>query len=485
MPATTFSEIIAHLPAFKNTVQSTSTHSTSRLLYARVFYHADHNSEPTKVEYLEIDSSPEFLAPVCLAARARKLEDLRPGEKQPRGHVLEAFPAWDSFEAHWPGEPMEFRSPLWLVMLCRLRDEAISPHIEQLQRIPFFADHESEIPNFTKLECERAIDDQLECFRFQRRAFFPSYECWFKWECWSRAGSWLKGKITPKTACKILGLDVAVHQDTMQRTLKACRDAAKTHSAGNEAEWIDAATPLKPHMTPQNALVASVMEPYVTPTLMGGDPDLFIPKDPGCVHAANLSDFDKQLKEPPRAMWWWRSLIPLHKGSDELLDLFLQNWARSAFFYEFRCRINRGKEQPWFGVPWVTLDHVQRAILRAVWPLEVSGPKTIIRPIPPALSEFGKLPRITSQISYDLETTTDGAVLEQMGTMLKKERQKRKIPAFRKGEGRVQTDYRWKILEAMDEAFYMGQTLLPGDRTGKSAIDKQYKAACNAAGIKS
>lgn len=169
-------------------------------------FHAS-DSHSARVEHLEIDSSPEFRAPVYLASRKRRLEDLRRGEMRPQGHVLEAFPTWNSFEAHEPGMPMEFLAPLWLVMLCRLRDEAVSPHTEQFQRIPFFADEEPEKPNFTKLGCKGVIDDQKECFRFQRRAFFPSYEKWFEWECWSRAASWLKGKVTPKAACKILDVD--------------------------------------------------------------------------------------------------------------------------------------------------------------------------------------------------------------------------------------------------------------------------------------
>jgi hypothetical protein len=466
MPALSFSDVLAQLSRNKPATQA-SPARTSAVLYATTFSRTD--DEPHDApRYLEITTAPDACCAVYLT--------LSEG-------TLEAWPSAPDLDAMPQGEPVEFYAPLWLVMLCRLCEEAISPHIESLRRIPFFADDPPSPPNFRRLRCEAVIDDHIENFRFQRRAFFPSREKWFEWECWSHAGSWLKNKISPSRACDVIEVDTGTHRETMQQTLKACASAAKAHVKLNEDEWIDAATPLTPPLTQANAVVNSVMEPYVTPPLLGGDPDLQLPKDTDCIHATAFTSPDKRIQEPPRALWWWRKLNSRDERPDDLSDLFLQNWARSAFLYEYRCRRNRKTENPWFGVPWITLDHVQRAILRELWPPEVAGPKTVVRPSVPALSSFGKLSRFTLQITFDLATMSDGAIIEQVQAILKQERSNRNCPAFTQGKGRVQNIYRWSILEAMDEAFYKGQTLLGKDRTGKSAIEKSYKEACEEACI--
>jgi hypothetical protein len=466
MPAISFSNLLAQFSGNKAAALA-SPARTSTLLYATTYSRAD-DALHDPPRYFEITTAPDADCAVYLT-----LSD----------GTLEAWPSAYDPDAMPQGEPTEFHAPLWLVMLCRLCEESISPHIESLHRIPFFEGDQPNRPNFTKLRCGQVLDDLIENFRFQRRAFFPSREKWFEWECWSHSGSWLKNKISPSRACEIIEVDTGTHRETMRQTLKACASAAKAHIKLSENEWIDAATPLTPPFTPANAVVNSVMEPYVKPPLLGGDPDLQLPRDPDCIHAAAFTTPDKRIQEPPRAFWWWQKLKSRDEWPDDLSDLFRQNWARSAFLYEFRCRRNRKNERPWFGVPWITLDHVQRAILRELWPPEVAGSKTVVRPSVSALSNFGKLSRFPLQIQVDLATMSDGAIIEQVQAILKQERINRNFPGFTQGQGRVQTDYRWSILEAMDEAFYKGQTLLAKDRTGKAAIEKSYKAACEEAGI--
>lgn len=463
MPALSFSNLLARLSGNKAAALA-SPARTSTLLYATTFSRAD-DALHVPPRCIEIITALDADRAVYLT-----LSD----------GTLEAWPSAYDPDAMPQAEPTEFYAPLWLVMLCRLCDEAISPHVESLRRIPFFADEQPAQPNFKRLRCEEVIDDLIENFRFQRRAFFSSREKWFEWECWSHAGSWLKNKISPSRACEIIGVDSGIHRETMRQTLKTCASAAKAHVKLNEDEWIDAATPLTPPLTQANAVVDSVMEPYVKPPLLGGDPDLQLPKNADCIHAAEFTSPGKRIQEPPPALWWWQEL---GEWPDDLSDLFLQNWARSAFLYEYRCRRNRKSEHPWFGVPWVTLGHVQRAILRELWPPEVAGAKTVVRSSVPAVSDFGKLSRFTLQIPVDLATMSDGSIIEQAEAILKQERINRNSPAFTKGQGRVQNVYRWSILKAMDEAFYKGQTLLAKDRTGKAAIEKSYKAACEEAGV--
>lgn len=397
--------------------------------------------------------------------------------------ALEAWPSIPDIDAFPVGKPTPFIAPLWLTMLHHLCTSAVKPNIDGFNCIPFLEDPDPTKPNFTQVACRQIVDDQLEKFRFNRRAFFPSHTEWFEWECWSRAKSWLRGKITAQQACTALEVDVATHEAAMREVLKKCRSSSRSLAAKNSDEWIDANSPLTPPAIQSDAVVGSVMKLFVNPPQLGGDPDLVFPRDAGCIHTLSFPDPDTTRMEPPKNMWWWRSLNSPDDWSDDLHELFVQNWARSAFFYEYRCRRNRMNEAPWFGVPWPTLNHVQRAILRSLWPPLVGGSQTIVRPVTPALSDFGNLSQITLQISVDLSTMSDGVIIEHVERMLKAERKKRNLSSFSKGEGRAQQTFRWKVLEAMDEAFYSDYTLSGSDRTGKTAVEKSYLEACKVAQI--
>jgi hypothetical protein len=78
---------------------------------------------------------------------------------------------------------------------------------------------------------------------------------------------------------------------------------------------------------------------------------------------------------------------------------------------------------------------------------------------------------------------SDAAITDQVKKMLTGLREARGFPTAVRGKGAVQTAYRWRALEAMDEAFYKNSTLLAKDRTAKSEVEKSYKEACEAAGV--
>lgn len=464
MPELSFLDLLAQLTGATPTARAFSARSRSTLLYATPHFRpdADRFERPS---YFLMSATPNAGCPIYLTVK---------------GARIEAIPFVPDLDAMPFGDPKPFEAPLWLVKLCGLCEQAIRPHLENLGRIPFY-EEEDEKPNFTKVRCEQVIEDQVECFRYLRRAFFPSYETWFEWECWSRPKGWLENEFDPAAACAALAVP-GTHRRTMSKVLRSCRAALRKQPLQAE-EWIDVDSPLKPPVTQENAVVASVMEKYVDPTPIIGDPDIEFPRDSEREWGAYLPDYDKSRREPPKSFWWWRKLDSRDNCSEELFELFFQNWARSAFFYEYRCRRNRTTEQPWCGAPWVTLNHIQRAILRELWPPEVAGPRTFVRPIVPAVSNYGGLSRETLQVPVDLETMSDAAILEQVQKNLTSLRVARGFPTAKKGGGVVPTSYRWKILEAMDDAFYKDQTLLAKDRTGKSAIEKRYKEACAEAGI--
>jgi len=465
MPELSFLDLLAQLTGATPTARSFSARSRSTLLYATPHFRpdADRFERPS---YFLMSATPNAGVPLYLTIK---------------GARIEAIPFVPDLDAMPFGDPKSFEAPHWLVKMSGLCEQAIRPHLENLGRIPFFEEEEGK-PNFTKVRCEQVIEDQVESFRYQRRAFFRSYEAWFEWECWSRSESWLKKEIDPESACAALLVEPGAHKKTMGKVLRSCRSALRKQPLHTE-EWIDVDSLLKPPVTQQNAVVASVMEKYVDPTCIIGDPDLVFPKDSECEWSACLPGFNKSRNAAPQSLWWWRKLNSRDDSSDELCELFFQNWARSAFFYEYRGRRNRSTEQPWCGAPWVTLNHIQRAVLRELWPPEVAGPRTFVRPIVPAVSNYGALSRETLQIPVDLGTMSDAAILEQVQKNLTGLRAARGFPTVKQGGGGVSTSYRWKILEAMDDAFYKNQTLLAKDRTGKSKIEKRYKEACAEAGI--
>lgn len=460
-----FSELLARLAGRKSMPKSASRKTDGLWLYAQPHYAPD-DDRLERVLYFLVTAQVEAECPIYLTTLKGRLE---------------AVPFVPDLDAMPSGGPVPLDAPLWLVNLCRLCEEAVLPHIEDLRRIPFLSDDDDK-PNFARVRCEQIIHDQIECFRYRRRAFFPSYEAWLQWECWSRAESWLTRQIEPEEACKMVGVDPQVQQSLMGKTLRACRSELAKRRVQTE-ECVDAASSVGPTVTQGNAVVASVMQRYVDPSVMIGDADLSLPKDTECVWRPTFPDFDNRRKTPISPLWWWRKLNSREECSDDLHELFFQNWARSAFLYEYRCRRNRATEQPWCGVPWAALDPIQRAILRELWPPETAGPRTFVRPITPDISEFGKLSRVTLQIPVDLATMSDKAILGQVQAELTKLRKIRRFPTAAQGEGAVQTAYRWRVLEAMDEAFYGNSTLLAKDRSAKSTVEKEYKKACEKSGI--
>lgn len=192
-------------------------------------------------------------------------------------------------------------------------------------------------------------------------------------------------------------------------------------------------------------------------------------------------------------IWWWRTIY--ERASLEELNAFIDNWERSAFFYEFRARLKPKDGLPsWrgFGRPWAALDHSQRGILYYLWPPSPVGGRLRISPRPRSVSSYLKyvlkvdFARPLDEIVDEVKTTWKALQPELVHLLgiaappipAKKPSSKRSLAAT--------IPEKWSLLEALDAQHWLGSahyTLLKDDRVTYTRQVEDYQAACSEAGI--
>ncbi len=192
-------------------------------------------------------------------------------------------------------------------------------------------------------------------------------------------------------------------------------------------------------------------------------------------------------------IWWWRTVY--EHSSPEELEVFIDNWERSAFFYEFRARLKPKDGLPsWrgFGRPWADLDHSQRGILYYLWPASPIGSRLRIAPRPRSVSSYLKymlkvdfarpLDEILAEVKISWKALQPELVhLLGIGAP--------PIPTNKQSSNRCLTapmPEKWSLLEALDANHWLGAahyTLSKDDRVTYTRQVKAYQAACREAGI--
>jgi len=79
---------------------------------------------------------------------------------------------------------------------------------------------------------------------------------------------------------------------------------------------------------------------------------------------------------PPHDLWWWKGYVD-RTWSDEEINLFSDNWSRSAFAYELFAR--KSFPLQWFAFkrPWHKLTFSMRALLQMALDIDVPGRDTL------------------------------------------------------------------------------------------------------------
>lgn len=192
-------------------------------------------------------------------------------------------------------------------------------------------------------------------------------------------------------------------------------------------------------------------------------------------------------------MWWWNNLYE-HADSDQL-EHFLDNWERSAFFYEFRARLKQKDDVPsWegFGLPWNALDQTQRGILYYLWsPMHIGDHFRVIeRP-----RNYASLFKYTLRVNFarpldevlrDVKTKWNSLAPELvhlLGVGVPTAVSKKRATNHSKA-GKVPG--KWLLLEAMDQKQYLGSAghVLPKiDKIYYNRQLAEYQTACKSAGI--
>jgi hypothetical protein len=79
---------------------------------------------------------------------------------------------------------------------------------------------------------------------------------------------------------------------------------------------------------------------------------------------------------PPHDLWWWKGYVD-HTWSDEEINLFSDNWSRSAFAYELFARKSFPLQWFVFKRPWHKLTFSMRALLQVALDIDVPGRDTL------------------------------------------------------------------------------------------------------------
>ncbi len=168
-------------------------------------------------------------------------------------------------------------------------------------------------------------------------------------------------------------------------------------------------------------------------------------------------------------IWWWRQMLE-YPG---MLPYFLDDWEESAFFYVFRARKIASTSKPpvwdWFSVPWIDLDHTQKAILYHLCAPadQVSedhiGTKRNHKPI---------------YVKIDLNRSLDRV----LGDVEKLWARKEKSSAA----SNLKLHSRWTLLESMDLRRYFDQNppqLEKAERVTLKREEGKYVELCRIAGV--
>lgn len=190
-------------------------------------------------------------------------------------------------------------------------------------------------------------------------------------------------------------------------------------------------------------------------------------------------------------LWWWRRLDSVNQPKE--FSQFTGIWERSAFFYEFRARLQSKNKFPlWegFSRPWWDLDQTQRGILYYLWPPDLEGPN-----VPPErprqVSDF-----LRFMIKVDFAKPLDEVVedVRQIWERLEPELthlwgigQNRESNTSDKPESipAQKLEGKWAMLEALDRERHFGVRLPAVANTTKNRQMKYYLEACQEAGIPS
>ncbi|WP_146850652.1 hypothetical protein [Brevifollis gellanilyticus] len=181
-------------------------------------------------------------------------------------------------------------------------------------------------------------------------------------------------------------------------------------------------------------------------------------------------------------LWWWRCLNSPEGKQD--LNLFLRQWERNAFFYEFRARIRSLTVYPeWeaFCCPWGGLDTTQKVILYYFCPPRGYVPESrwmfhhdhsrflvevdFARPLDAVLSDVK-----TRWEMFEPELTHLWGIAEGYQ------------PAGPSAHA-LTLPPRWALLEALDRRHYLGLKLLNCEHTLLRRQMDLYKTDCEEAGI--
>jgi|GEM_PF-2888757 len=167
-------------------------------------------------------------------------------------------------------------------------------------------------------------------------------------------------------------------------------------------------------------------------------------------------------------IWWWRQMLE-YPG---MLANFLNDWDESAFFYEFRARKITTSTTPlwdWFSVPWIDLDHTQKAILYHLCSQEdhVSEGQIGTKPNPKPIYARIDLNRSLDRVLSDVE---------------KLWAQKKRSSSASK----LKLHSRWTLLESMDLRRYFVRNppeLLKKERVTLKREEDKYGELCRIAGV--
>lgn len=201
-------------------------------------------------------------------------------------------------------------------------------------------------------------------------------------------------------------------------------------------------------------------------------------------------------------VWWWKSAMPdfarltaaIFNSGDEknvvravqietwprhLIELFRDNWERSAFFYEFRARYRGYSGWDIFEKPWVKLNTTERGILACMWPIQHPGRFQCQPKLHPLV-----LSRMKSRIAKRVEyiqgmppATFQHIVSDKLAEELKMLGYT--MPGRGKGAPRWLP---WRALEYLDLEYYW-ERRYPDNESKLKSVTKTYKKACQEFGI--
>jgi len=231
----------------------------------------------------------------------------------------------------------------------------------------------------------------------------------------------------------------------------------------------------------------------------GGDPFWTVDNDPEI--GSGIFDVKKSKnkwvttkQELMKKFWWWKALPPKNKlkkereewqkesretwgkkWEPEQIELFSDNWEQSAFFYELRARFNDRYQWDPFHKPWVKLTSTERGILASIWPPRHIGCKTLRQEADPLFAlQYPSEDLLTIQVDLDM---ADSHIIKLVQEKIRQARE-----AYDRKTGNL-SHCPWLVLELLDRHYFLDEMLTNTQRRDEADAWKEYRTACEEAGI--